>query len=86
MATCTEAPTVKLLMMVSLTTAVRLPILRRPMATWIRPTLRLTAVASSRGEAGASWVTLVSSRGGEGEEAEGTPWFWTTCTQSSVVS
>ena len=76
MATCTEAPTVKLLMMVSLTTAVRLPILRRPIATWIRPTLRLTAVASSRGEAGASWVTLVSSRGGEG--VAGTPWFWTT--------
>ena len=50
-ATWTEAPTVKLLMMVSLTTAVRLPSLRRPMATWMRPTLRLTAVTTSRGEA-----------------------------------
>ena len=75
MATCTEAPTVKLLMMVSLTTAVRLPILRRPMATWIRPTLRLTAVATSRGEAGAgaTWVTLVSRVGGAGVAAEETP-------------
>ena len=73
MATCTEAPTVKLLMMVSLTTAVRLPILRRPMATWIRPTLRLTAVAISRGEAGVSWVTLVRRIGGAGVAAEETP-------------
>ena len=73
MATCTEAPTVKLLMMVSLTTAVRLPILRRPMATWIRPTLRLTAVAISRGEAGASsWVTF-RRRGAAGEAAEEAP-------------
>ena len=72
MATCTEAPTVKLLMMVSLTTAVRLPILKRPMATWIRPTLRLTAVAISRGEAGTSWVTF-RRRGGAGEAAEEAP-------------
>ena len=63
-------------MMVSLTTAVRLPILRRPMATWIRPTLRVTAVAISRGEAGPSWASWVTfrRRGGAGEAAaEETP-------------